>query len=82
MCDRSGVGKSIHARVVPVPGNTSLELGLQILVDAPSDVVKKLCDRAAVIIENVGVKSFIEVISIEHCVIQLDSSVTGRSLRA
>lgn len=44
-----------------VPNNTPLKFRLEIFVKSPSDIVQKLGDSAAVVIEDVCMKSVLEV---------------------
>src|SRR4030095_1284334 len=56
----NGEGVTVLTRVPFFSHDAALELRLQILVNAPPDVVKKLCDRTAVVVEDVRMESLIE----------------------
>ena len=57
----NGEGITVLRRVPPFSHNAASELGLQILVNAPPDVVEKLCDRTAVVVEDVRMEPLVEI---------------------
>lgn len=65
-----GVGVSVLRWITGFPHNAPAELGLHVLVDSPSDVVEEFGDRAAVVVQNVGVKPLVEVRQCEQRVLK------------